>query len=139
MRHAEVIVQQVDKQNVVEGLARLTALLPPPAAAKAAQHLIGPFLQAAQVDLQTDPGDCLLPFHLVHHCACSAFEQSPLLMFAWVVCSLLTYTLMSRQLPLIVQCLMPLHLPHSLVPSQYLNSPFCLCVPVQLVNLYTFT
>lgn len=51
-----VVVELVDKQSVVEGLARVTALLPPPAAARAGQHLIGPFLQAAQVDLQNDPG-----------------------------------------------------------------------------------
>lgn len=78
MRHAGVIVELVDKQSVVEGLARLTALLPAPAAAKAAEQLIAPFLQAALVDLQTDPGDCLVPFQLVHHCAWSQHLNSHL-------------------------------------------------------------
>lgn len=44
---------------MVEGLARVTALLPAPEAAKAGQRLIGPFLQAAQTDVQTNPGDHL--------------------------------------------------------------------------------
>lgn len=41
----------------MEGLARVTALLPAPEAAKAGQRLTGPFLQAAQTDLQNNPGD----------------------------------------------------------------------------------
>lgn len=45
---------------MVEGLARVTALLPAPEAAKAGQRLIGPFLEVAQTDIHTNPGDHLI-------------------------------------------------------------------------------
>ena len=59
IRRAGVSVDLIDKQNVVEGLARATALLPAPEASKAGQRLIRPFLEAAQAEMQTNSGDNL--------------------------------------------------------------------------------
>ena len=43
-------------QNVVEGLSRVTALLPAKEAAEAGQHLIAPFLHQAQACLDSESG-----------------------------------------------------------------------------------
>ncbi len=45
-----------DKQSIVEGLSRVTALLPAKEAAAAGQRLIAPFLQAAQACLDAGSG-----------------------------------------------------------------------------------
>lgn len=54
--NAEDVQQLEDKQSIVEGLSRVIALLPAKEAAKAGQHLIAPFLQAAQAWLDADSG-----------------------------------------------------------------------------------